>query len=149
MLTRFQVITIDATTLTGLLILLTLTSISGEADFQMWPLWVDVAIISAIAPFAISALFEIAREMREKRRIIRDRLSDKLKDTNDLKLQKEIQKEISKMSKKVKPQNTSDLGIHDDEATIEGLYAMFAGFLYIMLALFSILMHNWDQKYPV
>ena len=144
-LSRTDVLTINATAITGLIVLLTLTNIGGNANLieeDVIQLIFNLAVVFAIAPFAISSVFEITHELENRRYVLLTRLDSRLKqaqENDDTVLEKEIRTEISHISKKSKKLKIRDQILEDNEPTHSGLVMLRGGFLYILIALITVL----------
>lgn len=108
-LKRFEVLTIDATVIAGIMVLLTLSGLTFENGFfnnfsvdsdevnwfEYLKFYFLIFIISSILPFALSAITEIKKEMFLRRLEIREKLSKELKkskENNEISKERIIQK---------------------------------------------------------
>ncbi len=76
-LTRNDVLLINATTTTGLVVLLTLTNIGGNANLieeDIVQLVFNLIVVVAITPFAYSSMLEITHELETRRYVLLKRL---------------------------------------------------------------------------
>jgi len=144
-LTRTDVLMTNATAIAGLVVLLTLTNIGGNANLieeDLTQLVFNVVVIFAIAPFAYSSVLEVTHELETRRHVILKRLELKLKEAqekNDKDLENQIRSEITHVSKKQKKLKIRDIILEENEPTHSSLVMMRIGFLYVLLALVSIL----------
>ena len=144
-LTRTDVLMINVTAIAGLVVLLTLTNIGGNANLieeDLTQLVFNIAVIFAIAPFAYSSVLEVTHELETRRHVILQRLELKLKEAqekNDKGLENQIRSEIAHISKKPKKLKIRDTILEENEPTHSSLVMVRIGFLYILVALISIL----------
>ena len=155
---------IDATMITGLLILLTLTNIGetrtniGETRTNieetinlpsMLGMIFNLIVVTAILPFAYSAYYEVNREIHIKHIALMPKLTKELEiatEKHDTKKINELKKEIKHL-KRITPKKieTHLQFMGADEAAPRSLFLMKLGFLYVMGALVTIMIISQIQ----
>ncbi|MGQ0375918.1 MAG: hypothetical protein ACT4OW_00220 [Nitrososphaerota archaeon] len=148
-LTRADVITIDATVIAGILILLTVSNIvlESEARFSGFFNFIYTSlVVASMFPFTVSAAREIDLEIQFKLRERIKKLEEALKDAKDnKKRESKIQEDIERTKHGLKELPIYREFYSRDEATIGGLKSMKLGFYYIMVVLGIILVASQIQ----
>ena len=156
-LTKSDVLIIDATMITGLLILLTLTNI-GETRANIEEIInlqgiigmiFNLIVVTAILPFAYSAYGEIDREIKIKYVALMPKLTKELEiatEKDDTKKINALKTEIKRLER-VKPKKIeTDLQFMGaDEAARINLQRMKLGFVYVMAALMVVMIISQVQ----